>query len=84
MVYLTVQCHRENSREIDMAEEIYKPNNNNMRCSIVQTARELFDSQGFDNTTIHDLIDRLDISDTLFFAHFQSLDELLEIVWSES
>ncbi|WP_163337370.1 helix-turn-helix domain-containing protein [Desulfopila sp. IMCC35008] len=66
-----------------MMKEIDSPKNSNLRCIIVQTARELFDSQGFDNTTVHDLVDRLDISDSLFCAYFKSLDELLEIVWSE-
>lgn len=69
--------------EKDMMEETGSPKSGTLRSSIVQTARELFDSQGYDNTTVHDLVDRLDISDTLFFVYFQSLDELLEIVWSE-
>lgn len=64
-------------------KEINSPDNKELRCNILQMARELFDTKGFDNTTVHDLIDQLGISETLFFAYFRSLDELLEVVWSE-
>lgn len=51
---------------------------------IKNTARILFWSQGFDNTSVSDLIGELNIKLQTFFSYFRSMDELLEAVWSES
>ncbi|WP_163337310.1 helix-turn-helix domain-containing protein [Desulfopila sp. IMCC35008] len=51
---------------------------------IKSTACVLFQSQGYDNTTIDDLVDKLNIEAQTFFIYFRSMDELLEVVWSES
>jgi AcrR family transcriptional regulator len=53
-------------------------------CRIVVTAGRLFRTKGFDKTSLQDLLEELKMSDTLFFKYFQSMDELLEVVWSES
>lgn len=50
--------------------------------SIVETAEMLFQSKGFDNTTADDIIDHLNISENVFFHHFESVDEILELLWS--
>lgn len=44
----------------------------------------LFRSKGFDNTTVADLLVKVNIEEQVFFSYFESLDELLEVVWSES
>lgn len=51
---------------------------------IVAAARRLFRTKGFDKTSLEDLLEELKMSDRLFFKHFRSMDELLEVVWSES
>jgi len=55
-----------------------------IRSRIKEAARELFRAKGFDNTTVTDLLNRLQIEEHQFFAIFQSMDDLLEAVWSES
>lgn len=55
-----------------------------LRRRIIDASRFLFQTKGFDNTTVRDLIERLQISEQLFFCYFQSMDEILEVVWSES
>ena len=49
---------------------------------VIRTARQFFNTKGFDYTTITDITVQLDISTDQFHEHFESLDELLEIVWS--
>ena len=51
---------------------------------IKKTACFLFQSKGFDNTSLNDLIGELNIESQTFFFYFRSMDELLEVVWSES
>lgn len=50
---------------------------------ILQTAQVLFRSKGFDHTRIDDITESLDISEALFFRCFESLDEVLELLWSD-
>lgn len=56
----------------------------NTRKHIKEAACQLFRSKGYDNTTLIDLLKMAQVEDRIFFSHFQSLDELLEVVWSES
>ena len=56
----------------------------NMYSQIKKAACVLFRSQGFDNTSVSDLIEKLHIEEQTFFIYFRSMDELLEVVWSES
>lgn len=44
----------------------------------------LFRSQGIENTSVTRLVEKLQIEEQSFFLYFQSIDELLEVVWSES
>ncbi len=55
-----------------------------MRTRIKDAARELFHAKGFDDTTVSDLLNKVQIEEQQFLAIFQSMDELLEAVWSES
>lgn len=50
---------------------------------ILRTAQLFFRSKGFDHTRIDDITECLEISDELFFHCFESLDEILELLWSE-
>jgi len=49
---------------------------------IVETAEMLFRTQGFDNTTVRDITIHLSITDSLFFYYFESVDEILDLLWS--
>lgn len=49
---------------------------------ILQTACFFFQKKGFEETTIPDICHRLDIKQSQFYNYFQSLDEVLEILWA--
>lgn len=49
---------------------------------IVEAAYACFQKKGFDKTTISDICKRLKIKDSQFHTYFESLDEVLEILWS--
>lgn len=49
---------------------------------ILETTRFFFQKKGVDKTTILDICERLDIKKIQFHMHFQSLDEVLEILWA--
>ena len=44
----------------------------------------LFRSQGFEETSVVDLVQKIHIREQDFYIYFRSIDELLEFVWSES
>lgn len=49
---------------------------------IVEIARVLFDTKGFDHTTIRDITSQIGMSEEGFSLHFKSTDEILEAIWS--
>jgi AcrR family transcriptional regulator len=49
----------------------------------METARFLFQEQGYDQTTLKDIADRLNQSETTIADYFASKDDLLEAIWSE-
>ncbi|MFW2368842.1 MAG: TetR/AcrR family transcriptional regulator [Desulforhopalus sp.] len=49
---------------------------------ILETAYFFFQKKGFEKTTIPDICNRLDIKQSQFYNHFDSLDEVLEILWA--
>lgn len=49
---------------------------------ILETARSCFQTKGIERTTILDICRRLNIKETEFYKYFQSLDEVLEILWA--
>lgn len=53
------------------------------RKNILETARSLFKQQGFDQTSLRDITDRLALTEKDIAAYFVSKDDLLEAVWSE-
>ncbi len=55
-----------------------------LEADIIETARLLFQSKGFDHTSLMDITMQLNISDQMIFQHFTSLDEILEVVWAGS
>lgn len=55
----------------------------NLRREIIEAARYLFDSQGFDATSVNDLLQHMGVTRPTFLTYFQSMDELLEVIWSE-
>ncbi len=55
-----------------------------LKTDIIETARLLFQSKGFDHTSLMDITMQLNISDQMIFQHFKSLDEILEVVWAGS
>lgn len=55
-----------------------------LEADIIETARLLFKTKGFDHTSLRDITMQLNISDQMISQHFTSLDEILEVVWSGS
>jgi AcrR family transcriptional regulator len=53
------------------------------RRNILETARFLFRQQGFDRTTLKDITEKLEVSESVITMYFASKDDLLEAVWSE-
>ncbi len=51
---------------------------------ILQAAKHLFDTKGFDRTSCRDITEHIGISDSELLYYFDSLDEILEVIWSES
>ncbi len=49
---------------------------------ILLTAHALFQDKGFEQTTVWDICSSLQISITQFCSFFDSLDEILEILWT--
>lgn len=49
---------------------------------ILLTAQALFQDKGFEQTTVWDICSSLQISITQFCSFFDSLDEILEILWT--
>jgi AcrR family transcriptional regulator len=49
----------------------------------METARLLFQKQGYDQTTLKDIADRLNLSETTIAGYFASTDDLLDAIWSE-
>jgi AcrR family transcriptional regulator len=49
----------------------------------METARFLFQRQGFDQTTLKDIADSLKLSEAVIAGYFASKDDLLEAIWSE-
>ena len=58
--------------------------NSTIKNQIKEAATVLFRSQGYENTTVIQLVQKIQIEEQIFYSYFQSLDELLEVVWSES
>ena len=59
-----------------------KLSHESFRRQILSAGRELFDIQGFDNTSLQDVLDQLKMSEQQFLLYFESLDHLLEELWS--
>ena len=49
---------------------------------ILEAANSLFQKKGFERTSITDICRRLEIKPFEFHTHFDSLDEVLEILWA--
>jgi AcrR family transcriptional regulator len=49
----------------------------------METASFLFQEQGYDQTTLKDIADRLKQSEATIAGYFASKDDLLEAIWSE-
>jgi AcrR family transcriptional regulator len=47
------------------------------RATLVQAAVELFESNGFDHTTVDDIVDRVRFSPSTFFRHFGSKEDVV-------
>ena len=49
---------------------------------ILEAAHALFQKKGFERTSVLDICSRLKIKSFEFYNHFNSLDEVLEILWA--
>jgi hypothetical protein len=49
---------------------------------ILESAHSFFQHKGFEKTAIEDICNRLNINSAQFYNHFESLDEVLEVLWA--
>lgn len=49
---------------------------------ILETAYSDIQKKGFEKTTLSDICKKLNINNSEFYKHFESLDEVLEILWA--
>lgn len=59
-----------------------KISNTSLQWEILETANYLFLKKGFEKTTLSDICEKLSINSSQFYKHFESLDEVLEILWA--
>lgn len=65
-----------------MVRTVKKPEER--RAEIIAAARELFDTQGYEKTTMRHVMDKLGIAKGTIYHYFRSKEELLEVVVSET
>lgn len=58
------------------------PYSSSLSLEILESAHYFFRHKGFEQTEIEDICNRLNINRVQFYAHFDSLDEVLEILWA--
>jgi len=58
-----------------------EPRRDETRRRIIAGARELFARDGFDNTTVRGIAQRVGLTDAALYYHFKSKREILEAVW---
>lgn len=68
------ECQRRRLLKLDEGQDLPS--------KILESARIFFKSQGFENTRIVDICRNLDISRRTFHRYFNSLDEVLEVLWT--
>ncbi len=51
---------------------------------IKEAGCHLFNSQGYENTSVSDVVAKLQMREQEFYLYFKSKGELLEAIWSES
>ena len=56
--------------------------NTSLPWEILETAYSFFLKKGFEKTSISDICKSLHINNSQFYQHFDSLDEVLEILWA--
>ena len=54
-----------------------------LRETIKATARRLFSRDGYEQTSVENILEELSLPENLFLSLFPSKDELLEELWSE-
>lgn len=65
-----------------MVRTVKKPEER--RAEIITAARDLFDTQGYEKTTMRHVMDRLGVAKGTIYHYFRSKEELLEVVVSET
>lgn len=55
----------------------------NTRKSLLNSALELFEKQGFDRTSVQEIADRANLTKGAFYHHFESKDDLLRHIQEE-
>ena len=64
------------------AEDLDSLRDTSLPWEILEAANALFQKKGFERTSITDICRRLEIKPFEFHTHFDSLDEVLEILWA--
>ena len=70
------QKNRQDTADKNPLRSVYLPS------EILESAHFFFRDKGFEKTAIQDICNRLNINSAQFYNHFESLDEVLEILWA--
>ena len=70
-----------NYQACTIASDPHSLHNTSLPWEILEAAHSLFLKKGFERTSVTDICRRLEIKPFEFHSHFNSLDEVLEILW---
>ena len=82
VIHINEYSEREKNQSDPGAVKKHTPRGPSLACDILESAYYRFQPQGYDKTTIQDICSMLVINTAQFYTCFESLDEVLEILWS--
>ena len=80
--YMVKERIREELEECQRRRLLKGNEPDDLQAKILGSARSLFSRFGFEKTRIADICRDLGISRRNFYQHFDSLDEVLEVLWA--
>ena len=80
--YMVKEKIREEREECERRRLLKRGEDRDLPTRILASARTAFLHRGFENTRITDICRSLGISKRRFHKHFDSLDEVLEVLWA--
>ena len=80
--YMIQEKIREEHERCERQRLLRRGEDRDLPTRILASARTAFLYRGFENTRIKDICRSLGISKRSFYKHFDSLDEVLEVLWA--